>query len=93
MTIFALFFVAFHFNSALIIGFYNNHKGKLLNSYKIYECSLIISIMLSSTAILHAVFVIYKDLLIVHSIKIPLYLAAIYIELKLLKNVKYIILV
>ena len=93
MTIFALFFVAFHFKSALIIGFYNNHKSKLLKSYKIYECSLIISIMLSSTAILHAVFVIYKDLLIVHSIKILLYLAAIYIELKLLKNVKYIILV
>lgn len=79
MAIFALLFVAFHFKSALIIEFYNNHKGKLLKTYKIYECSLIISIMLSSTAILHAFFVIYKDLLLIHSIKILLYLATIYI--------------
>lgn len=79
MAIFALLFLAFHFKSALIISLYNNHKGKLLKIYKIYECSLIISIMLSSTAILHALFVIYKDLLLIHSIKILLYLVTIYI--------------
>lgn len=79
MVIFAFAFLLFHFKSAAIIGLYSNYKGKLLKMYKIYECSLIISMMLSSTAILHALFVLYKDLLFLRSIKILLYLAAIYI--------------
>lgn len=79
MAIFSIIFVAFHFKSTLIIEFYNNHKDKLLKLYKIYECSLIISIMLSSTAILHALFIIYKDLQLIRSIKILLYLATIYV--------------